>query len=306
MSLPEFATGTTLSREDAINQIISSIAMEELGISHIINAEGEKLQFVLGTIPGLTGPAATIEDVLKVNESVRAVLQSAAESQSLLRNKLQNALASAVLTGPTGPIGSTGATGPATIGVGDVTGLDPGEDPTVVGTWSEQHLTLDFGIPRGEPGAVGAAGADGTDGAVGATGPTGLAELAAYGTFVSTGTQNHTTGTSVALNAPLGTVLGMTHTAGDATVSVTGPGVYRIDYRVSTTTGTDTDAVISLVRNTQIVPNSGIVTGEAIGEVSGVAIITLAANDSIAIGTSASAVNLPAGTSAFLEIIRIA
>jgi len=133
-----------------------------------------------------------------------------------------------------------------------------------------------------------------------------LAELAAYGTFVSTGTQSHTTGTSVALNAPLGTVLGMTHNAGDATVSVTGPGVYRIDYRVSTTTGTDTDAVISLVRNTQIVPNSGIVTGEAIGEVSGVAIITLDANDSIAIGTSASAVTLPAGTSAFLEIIRIA
>ena len=103
MSLPTFPTDLTLTREDAINQIISSIAMEELGISHIINAEGEKLQYVLGTIPGVTGPGATIEDVLNVNESVRSVLQHATESQSLLRNKLQSALSSAVLTGPTSP-----------------------------------------------------------------------------------------------------------------------------------------------------------------------------------------------------------
>jgi len=109
MSMPEFPTITPpLSREDAINQIISSIAMEELGISHIINAEGEKLQYVLGTIPGVSGPSATIEDVLKLNESVRAVLQHATESQTLLRSKLQQALTSGVLTGPTGPMGPAG------------------------------------------------------------------------------------------------------------------------------------------------------------------------------------------------------
>ena len=42
-----------------VNQILSSIAMEELGMSHILNAEGEKLQYILGTLPGLSGPAAT-------------------------------------------------------------------------------------------------------------------------------------------------------------------------------------------------------------------------------------------------------
>lgn len=111
MSLPEFQTGTDLTREEAINQIIASVAMEELALSHIINAEGEKLQYVLGTIPGVTGPAPTIEEVLRVNESVQSVLQSVAETQSVLRSKLQNALNSAVLTGPTGPTGGTGETG---------------------------------------------------------------------------------------------------------------------------------------------------------------------------------------------------
>jgi len=163
MSLPEFPTiSPPLSREDAINQIISSIAMEELGLSHIINAEGEKLQYILGTIPGLTGPSATIEDVLKVNESVRSVLQGAAESQTLLRSKLQNALSSAVLTGPTGVTGPTGESGPATIAIGDVTRLEPDAIPTVQNTGPDgQNVTLAFGIPRGETGDTGATGATG-------------------------------------------------------------------------------------------------------------------------------------------------
>jgi len=166
MSLPEFPTGTSLTREEAINQIISSIAMEELGISHIINAEGEKLQYVLGTVPGLTGPNATIEDVLKVNESVRSILQHATESQSLLRNKLQNALSSAVLTGPTGPIGPTG---PATIAVNtQVDTLAPGLTPTVTDEGSENNVILKFGLP------LGATGPSGPTGPSGATGPAGL------------------------------------------------------------------------------------------------------------------------------------
>ena len=55
MSMPSFPNiDPPIQREDAVNQILSSIAMEELGLSHILNAEGEKLQYILGTIPGLT------------------------------------------------------------------------------------------------------------------------------------------------------------------------------------------------------------------------------------------------------------
>ena len=35
-----------MTREEALTMIIASIAMEELALSHILNAEGEKLQYM--------------------------------------------------------------------------------------------------------------------------------------------------------------------------------------------------------------------------------------------------------------------
>ena len=85
MSLPSFPNvDPPIRREDAVNQILSSIAMEELGLSHILNAEGEKMQYILGTLPGLSGPAATVEDVLNANESVRGLLETAVQNQLFL------------------------------------------------------------------------------------------------------------------------------------------------------------------------------------------------------------------------------
>ena len=47
MSMPSFpVVDPPIDREGAVNQILSSIAMEELGLSHILNAEGEKLQYI--------------------------------------------------------------------------------------------------------------------------------------------------------------------------------------------------------------------------------------------------------------------
>ena len=131
MSLPSFPNiDPPIQRENAVNQILSSIAMEELGLSHILNAEGEKLQYILGTLPGLSGPAATVEDVLSANESVRDLLKTAVQNQLFLKSKMQGALEASPLQGPAGPNGPAGPTGPDLIGPDGLTGPTGPAGPT--------------------------------------------------------------------------------------------------------------------------------------------------------------------------------
>lgn len=92
MSMPSFPPhGADLTREEALTMIIASIAMEELALSHILNAEGEKLQYILGTLPG-TKPCACPQDVLAVNKSVASLLDVVAQNQMLLKSKLEKVL----------------------------------------------------------------------------------------------------------------------------------------------------------------------------------------------------------------------
>ena len=92
MSQPTFPQiDPPLTREGSLNEIIASIAMEELSLSHILNAEGEKLQYILGTLPGAK-PCAGPQDVLAVNKSVASLLDVVAQNQMLLKNKLEKVL----------------------------------------------------------------------------------------------------------------------------------------------------------------------------------------------------------------------
>lgn len=167
MSLPSFpVVDPPIGRDDAVNQILSSIAMEELGLSHILNAEGEKLQYILGTLPGLSGPAATVSDVLAADESVRSLLETAVQNQLFLKTKMQSALDASPMQGPAGPTGPTGPVGPAG-GPAGATG------PTgATGATGATGVTGPTG-PTGADGAVGTAGPTGAAGATGVTGPAG-------------------------------------------------------------------------------------------------------------------------------------
>ena len=177
MSLPQFPINPSdLTRDDAINLILTSIAMEEVGLSHVINAEGEKLQYVLGTLSGISGPGATIQDVLDVNTSVTSLLEQAAANQQALSDKMQAALSAPTMigptgatgpvgpsggpTGPTGPDGATGATGtmgPAgPQGIEGPTGIQgiqgvAGTVGTIVGTYPDL-ISLQTAVPVGTPG----------------------------------------------------------------------------------------------------------------------------------------------------------
>lgn len=89
MSLPTIPNITPiidLDRCDTINLLLSSIALEEIGLSHILNAEGEKLQSFLETEP------EELNEYLKVNDSIIKMLRTVVKSQILLQFKLEDVI----------------------------------------------------------------------------------------------------------------------------------------------------------------------------------------------------------------------
>lgn len=230
MSQPSFPSSLGITREDAVNQILSSIAMEELGLSHIINAEGEKLQYILGTLPGLTGPAATIEDLLNTNESIQNLLQNASYNQLLLRSKMQQALAASEMTGPTGPTGPAGIAGDP----GGPTGPTGPTGPAgFLGPAGAQGPTGDDG-PTGPEGPTGPTGPTGPAGAVGPAG-TNTTATSAFAYATGTALTASLTGTAVPLESGQILPTGITVDGTDTTFTVATAGRYRIAYAVNTT-----------------------------------------------------------------------
>ncbi|WP_297637647.1 hypothetical protein [uncultured Clostridium sp.] len=96
--IPDMNPNVTVDRSDAVNLILFSIGMEEIGLSHIINAEGEKIQYVLGTLTDGDGNAiappagVTIDKVLEVNKSVSGSLKDVLRNQLMLQLKLEDAM----------------------------------------------------------------------------------------------------------------------------------------------------------------------------------------------------------------------
>lgn len=86
-NIPNITPEISISRSNVINLLLASIALEEIGLDHIINAEAEKVQFVLGTLPGLK-TATTTEEILKVNDSVQDMLEYVIKKEMLLETKL--------------------------------------------------------------------------------------------------------------------------------------------------------------------------------------------------------------------------
>ena len=92
MSMPQIPDiNSDITRKTAINSIIMSISMEEMAIAHILNAEGEKLQYVLGTLEGRDPGEITLCDILAVNKSIQETLKEARKTERLLQFKLEEA-----------------------------------------------------------------------------------------------------------------------------------------------------------------------------------------------------------------------
>ncbi len=90
-NIPREIPSINIDKEQAISLLLSSIAFEELGLSHIINAEAEKIQYVLGTLEGEKPTFnPTFKDLLMINESVKETMEKVNKNQLLLLFKLKD------------------------------------------------------------------------------------------------------------------------------------------------------------------------------------------------------------------------
>lgn len=85
-NIPNITPIIDLDRCEVINLLLSSIALEEIGLSHILNAEGEKLQAFLNLNLNCS------DDFHKINHSINKTLRSIIKSQMLLQFKLEDVI----------------------------------------------------------------------------------------------------------------------------------------------------------------------------------------------------------------------
>lgn len=92
-NIPDVTPTILVDQDKAINLLLASIAFEELGLSHIINAEAEKIQYAVGTLPEQMPPTpSTIAQVLEVNRSAANTLRNVIKNEMLLTFKLEDVI----------------------------------------------------------------------------------------------------------------------------------------------------------------------------------------------------------------------
>ena len=77
-------TASTTTRGQAITDLIQSVALEETALSHILNAEGEKIQKMVAM------PDVTPEVLLATNKSVESMVNAVSRLEMILQSKLSN------------------------------------------------------------------------------------------------------------------------------------------------------------------------------------------------------------------------
>lgn len=82
MGMPVITSSTT-TRTQAITDIIESVALQETALSHILNAEGEKLQKILSFEDLRT------ETILQANKSVESMVDAVSGLELILKQKLE-------------------------------------------------------------------------------------------------------------------------------------------------------------------------------------------------------------------------
>ncbi|MBE6886143.1 MAG: hypothetical protein IJY82_03620 [Oscillospiraceae bacterium] len=82
MSMPEIkCSDPSVSRQQAVNDLMESIALQEAALSHVLNAEGEKLQKIVAL-------AGNVESLMQNTCALERILDTVANLESVLIGKL--------------------------------------------------------------------------------------------------------------------------------------------------------------------------------------------------------------------------
>lgn len=76
-------THSDITREQAITDLIQSVALQETALAHILNAEGEKMQKFINK------EYVDNDDLLELNESVSRMVSSVTRLEVILQSKLE-------------------------------------------------------------------------------------------------------------------------------------------------------------------------------------------------------------------------
>jgi len=71
------------TRDEAITNIIQSVALQEAALAHVLDAEVEKMKAIIN------GHHVTTEDLFKLNKSVERLLNSVTRLEMMLHAKLE-------------------------------------------------------------------------------------------------------------------------------------------------------------------------------------------------------------------------
>lgn len=92
MGTPVITPGTA-TRTQAITDIIEAIALQETALSHILNAEGEKMQAVIA-MEDISGA-----ELLELNRSVELLVGAVTRLEIILQSKLELVEPTAITAG---------------------------------------------------------------------------------------------------------------------------------------------------------------------------------------------------------------
>ncbi|OEH84494.1 hypothetical protein BHU72_09820 [Desulfuribacillus stibiiarsenatis] len=92
MSMPEIPESKHRpTLKQAVVDLLESIALEEIALSHIVNAEAEKVQAFIGGEADFP-MCSSYEELIRFNRSVNQVLDTVLMKEWLLLKKLENVM----------------------------------------------------------------------------------------------------------------------------------------------------------------------------------------------------------------------